>query len=282
MTAANLEYADRQRPDTLVLFDVDGTLTAARKVGAFSGPSGPFGCCSIVRPENPVCFLAVQLRRARAGEKSVKPDMLEVLEKLRKVAVVGFVGGSDLAKQKEQLGEDERAGVAPRALGGSAVDAAFGGGGGRRLFLVCANGLIAYRNGKELASQVPPPPPHALRRPCRAQVAPLRGGVEATLGFPFAVIFMTGLPFSLISAELYPPHRRGAVQGDRQLDTPVHRKPGHTYKAVRRGGGRPARAPARPASGPTADAARGASASGTFVEFRNGMINVSPIGRNCS
>jgi phosphomannomutase len=22
--------------------------------------------------------------------------------------------------------------------------------------------------------------------------------------------------------------------------------------------------------------------SGTFIEFRNGMINVSPIGRNCS
>ena len=32
--------------------------------------------------------------------------MLEFLEELRKVITIGIVGGSDLAKAKEQLGED--------------------------------------------------------------------------------------------------------------------------------------------------------------------------------
>lgn len=52
----------------LVLFDVDGTLTVARKEG--------------------------------------KPEIFRMLEELRKRVVIGFVGGSDLKKQKEQLGED--------------------------------------------------------------------------------------------------------------------------------------------------------------------------------
>ncbi len=55
---------------TLILFDVDGTLTASRKV--------------------------------------VKPNMLATLEKLKKIENlhIGIVGGSNLEKQKEQLGED--------------------------------------------------------------------------------------------------------------------------------------------------------------------------------
>ena len=55
---------------TLILFDVDGTLTASRKV--------------------------------------VKQNMLDTLEKLKKVEDldIGIVGGSNLEKQKEQLGED--------------------------------------------------------------------------------------------------------------------------------------------------------------------------------
>lgn len=32
--------------------------------------------------------------------------MLQLLEKLKKHVVIGFVGGSDLSKQSEQLGED--------------------------------------------------------------------------------------------------------------------------------------------------------------------------------
>eukprot|EP00938_MAST-03A_sp_MAST-3A-sp1_P007439 g7439.t1 len=53
---------------TICLFDVDGTLTPARK--------------------------------------KVSSEVLAALKRLRKHCVVGFVGGSDLAKQKEQLGEN--------------------------------------------------------------------------------------------------------------------------------------------------------------------------------
>jgi len=59
-------YADRKHGKTLVLFDVDGTLTDPRKV--------------------------------------VTQDMLETLAELRKEYTVGLVGGSDLKKQYEQLG----------------------------------------------------------------------------------------------------------------------------------------------------------------------------------
>jgi len=34
----------------------------------------------------------------------VTPEITEILNKLRKKVVIGFVGGSDLSKQKEQLG----------------------------------------------------------------------------------------------------------------------------------------------------------------------------------
>jgi len=34
----------------------------------------------------------------------VTPEVIEILNKLRKKVVIGFVGGSDLSKQKEQLG----------------------------------------------------------------------------------------------------------------------------------------------------------------------------------
>lgn len=34
------------------------------------------------------------------------PEMEKILEALKKKVVIGFVGGSDLAKQKEQLGNN--------------------------------------------------------------------------------------------------------------------------------------------------------------------------------
>ena len=52
----------------IVLFDVDGTLSLSRK---------------------------------KAG-----PEMLALLTKLREIRTIGFVGGSDLAKQQEQLGDN--------------------------------------------------------------------------------------------------------------------------------------------------------------------------------
>ncbi|RXI08025.1 hypothetical protein DVH24_014591, partial [Malus domestica] len=56
-----------RRPGVLALFDVDGTLTAPRKV--------------------------------------VTPEMLEFMRELRKIVTVGIVGGSDLSKITEQLGK---------------------------------------------------------------------------------------------------------------------------------------------------------------------------------
>ena len=52
----------------IALFDVDGTLTPARK--------------------------------------QISPEMKDFIAELRKKIVIGTVGGSDLPKQKEQLGED--------------------------------------------------------------------------------------------------------------------------------------------------------------------------------
>lgn len=129
-----------------MLFDVDGTLTAARK--------------------------------------TVTPEMLSMLKNLREKVVIGFVGGSDLAKQKEQLGEDVL----------DLFDFSFS-----------ENGLTAYRMGKELASQ----------------------------SF-----------IKYIGEDKYKKLANFILRYIADLDIPIKR--------------------------------------GTFIEFRNGMINVSPIGRNCS
>ncbi|KAJ6328601.1 hypothetical protein OIU76_005835 [Salix suchowensis] len=55
-----------RKPGVIALFDVDGTLTAPRKVAT--------------------------------------PSMLEFIKELRKVVTIGVVGGSDLSKISEQLG----------------------------------------------------------------------------------------------------------------------------------------------------------------------------------
>ena len=83
--------------NTICLFDVDGTLTPARR--------------------------------------SASPEMLSLLSQLRHKCAIGFVGGSDLAKQQEQLGTPE-------------IDVT-------TLFDFCfaENGLTAYRMGKELEAQ---------------------------------------------------------------------------------------------------------------------------------
>ena len=92
-------YSDlKSRPlhDTLVLFDVDGTLTPARRAAS--------------------------------------PEMLQVLSALRHKCAIGFVGGSDLVKQQEQLGT-------PSLPVTTMFD-----------FCFAENGLTAYRLGQPLAS----------------------------------------------------------------------------------------------------------------------------------
>lgn len=82
--------------DTICLFDVDNTLTLARQ--------------------------------------SVSPEMLQVLSVLRHKCAIGFVGGSNLVKQQEQLGTPSIPVI------------------GLFDFCFAENGLTAYRLGEQLAS----------------------------------------------------------------------------------------------------------------------------------
>lgn len=141
-----MSFTHKEKPDTLVLFDVDGTLTPARLV--------------------------------------ISDEMRDTLKALRKKVVIGFVGGSDLSKQVEQLGDTVL----------QDFDYCFS-----------ENGLTAYKLGKELASQ----------------------------SF-----------INWIGNDKYNKLVKFILRHLANIDIPVRR--------------------------------------GTFIEFRNGMINVSPVGRNAS
>lgn len=149
--AASIVPALNERPvkNTICLFDVDGTLTPARR--------------------------------------SVSPEMLQLLSALRHKVAIGFVGGSDLAKQQEQLG-----------TASIPVTTLFD-------FCFAENGLTAIRMGVPLAS-------HSF--------------------------------IKWLGEDVYKKLVNFILRYVADLDIPVKR--------------------------------------GTFVEFRNGMINVSPIGRNAS
>lgn len=143
----NENWSDREKPTTLVLFDVDGTLSLSRKTAT--------------------------------------PVMINLLRQLKKKVVIGYVGGSDLAKQVEQLGEDTTT---------SLFDFGFS-----------ENGVTAFRKGVQI-------------------------GQESFIGY--------------LGEERYKKLVNWTLKYLADIDIPVKR--------------------------------------GTFVEFRNGMINVSPIGRSCS
>jgi phosphomannomutase len=114
--------------------------------------------------------------------------MLSLLQSLRQKCAIGFVGGSDLVKQEEQLGKPA----------GAPVTSLFD-------FCFAENGLTAYKLGQPLASN--------------------------------SFIRWIGEP-------QYKELVNFCLHYIADLDIPVKR--------------------------------------GTFVEFRNGMINVSPVGRNAS
>lgn len=141
-----MSFQHKEKPDTLVLFDVDGTLTPARL--------------------------------------TISPEFKQLLADLRKKVVIGFVGGSDLQKQVEQLGANVL----------NEFDYCFS-----------ENGLTAYKLGQQLASQ-------------------------SFIGW--------------IGEEKYNELAKFILGYLANIDLPKRR--------------------------------------GTFIEFRNGMINVSPIGRNAS
>ncbi|EZF31903.1 hypothetical protein H109_04451 [Trichophyton interdigitale MR816] len=95
---ASLYPSLENRPvkSTICLFDVDGTLTPARQ--------------------------------------GVSPEMLQLLSQLRHKCAIGFVGGSDLVKQQEQL-------ATPATNVTSLFD-----------FCFAENGLTAFRLGKPMSS----------------------------------------------------------------------------------------------------------------------------------
>lgn len=137
---------DARSKDTIALFDVDGTLTEPRL--------------------------------------EATPEMLDFLSTLRSKMFIGMVGGSDLKKQREQLGE----GVLDM------FDYTFS-----------ENGLVAYK-GKELIAE--------------ASLVGFLGEDRLQKLTNFILHYIA------------------------DLEIPVKR--------------------------------------GTFIEFRKGMLNVSPVGRNCS
>lgn len=141
-----MSFTSKADPTTLVLFDVDGTLTPARL--------------------------------------EISDEMRDTLVALRKQVVIGFVGGSDLSKQLEQLG--------------ATVLQDFD-------YCFSENGLTAYKLGNQLASQ-------------------------SFIGW--------------IGEEKYNKLAKFILRHLSEIDIPIRR--------------------------------------GTFIEFRNGMINVSPVGRNAS
>ena len=83
-----------RKPSLIALFDVDGTLTAPRKVST--------------------------------------PKMLELMRELRKVVTVGVVGGSDLTKISEQLGN-------------SVIN--------DYDYVFSENGLVAHKDGKLIGTE---------------------------------------------------------------------------------------------------------------------------------
>ena len=113
--------------------------------------------------------------------------MLQLLSEIRHKVAIGFVGGSNLVKQQEQLGTAE-----------IPVTSLFD-------FCFPENGLVAYRMGKEIAK-------HSF--------------------------------IQWLGEEKYKRLANWCLHYIADLDIPIKR--------------------------------------GTFIEFRNGMINVSPIGRNAS
>ena len=130
----------------LVLFDVDGTLTPARQ--------------------------------------KVSETMRFFLEKLKDKVDVGIVGGSDLKKQKEQMGENIINEVK---------------------YSFSENGLVAYKDGKLIGT---------------TYLKDYLGEVNLKRIINFCLNYIS------------------------KLDIPIKR--------------------------------------GTFIEYRSGMLNISPIGRNCS
>ena len=98
--AAGRSAAMAEGGKVLALFDVDGTLTAPRKVCRLSR-SAPLRFSPARWPWCWTLSIAACVPR-----QVVTEEMTAFMLELRKHVNIGIVGGSDLTKIKEQLGED--------------------------------------------------------------------------------------------------------------------------------------------------------------------------------
>lgn len=115
----------RPIPNTICLFDVDYTLTLPRQVLYNTSPS-----LSPSSNRSPIPQLTTL-----SQPQLVTEEITNVLQALRQKVAIGFVSGSDLIKQQEQL-----------SPAGAPVTSLFD-------FCFSENGLTAYKSGKPLASQ---------------------------------------------------------------------------------------------------------------------------------
>ena len=171
-----------ENPRIIALFDVDGTLTIPR--------GGEWylildDVMTVIVNKKKHCSTQLYLSLLFWHiTVEVTPEMMQFMKSLSEKITVGIVGGSDLPKQEEQLGEGI-AKVFP--------------------YNFSQNGLVAYKNGELLEIQT-------------------------------------------ISKHLGEDNIRRIVNWTLKyladIDIPIKR--------------------------------------GTFIEFRSGMLNISPIGRNCS
>ena len=178
-----------ENPRIIALFDVDGTLTIPR------------------------------------GE--VTPDMMAFMKDLSKKITVGIVGGSDLPKQEEQLGEGI-AKVFP--------------------YNFSQNGLVAYKNGELLEVQT------ISKHLGEDNIKRIVNWVMKYLSDVDLPVKVKILLFVLIYIRSWSSLLIYILYlGSQILFSPVLINTSNNTKQ-----------------------------RGTFIEFRSGMFNISPIGRNCS
>jgi len=88
MAATSVTGLEGRSKDVIALFDVDGTLTEARKVGEL------------------LAYNSSNFSRYPNSAQLADPATITFLKALRQKMYIGMVGGSDLSKQREQLGDD--------------------------------------------------------------------------------------------------------------------------------------------------------------------------------
>lgn len=84
-------------------------------------PAGNANACATGVSFSVSCISMIAISRQgdltmQTPQQDVSQPMLDLLQKLRKKVVIGFVGGSDLKKQQEQLGCMGTNGVLTRCL----------------------------------------------------------------------------------------------------------------------------------------------------------------------